>query len=143
MNLQPRHARRRARRLGALPMTSMIDVVFLLLIFFIMTASFVKTERETSTATRVERKAASQSASDLEIAIIDIVADGDDHVYEISGRKVDSDEELIVILRAFENKADGAYVRATNDDPYNMAAKAIRGAKAAGFLKVWYVPVDE
>ena len=44
-----------------LSMTSMIDVVFLLLIFFMTTASFVKTERQLDSAIRVKNKTAEQA----------------------------------------------------------------------------------
>jgi hypothetical protein len=53
-------------------MTSMIDVVFLLLIFFMVTSSFQKTERELDPAVKVERKAGSQ-AQDLAPAIVEVV----------------------------------------------------------------------
>ena len=59
-----------------LSMTSMIDVVFLLLIFFMTTASFVKTERELDSGIKVERQSAGQQQSDFEPAIIDVVKVG-------------------------------------------------------------------
>ena len=54
-------------------MTSMIDVVFLLLIFFMVTSSFSLAERELDSAIKV-RKAAISAASDLQPAIVEVVA---------------------------------------------------------------------
>ncbi len=44
-----------------LPMTSMIDVVFLLLIFFMTTASFVATERNLDSAIQARQRSAQQA----------------------------------------------------------------------------------
>ena len=50
----------------------MIDVVFLLLIFFLVTASFLPPEKELRPAIETEKKNAS-GASDLEKAIVEII----------------------------------------------------------------------
>ncbi len=52
-----------------LQMTSMIDCVFLLLIFFMVTSSFNATERELDTGITKE-EAAAQQASDLAPIIV-------------------------------------------------------------------------
>ena len=62
MRLSSRKVERGARI--ELSMTSMIDVVFLLLIFFMTTTSFVKPERELDPTIRVNRPSAVQAASD-------------------------------------------------------------------------------
>ncbi len=67
-----------------LSMTSMIDVVFLLLIFFMTTAAFVKTERHLDSNIK-SRDASSAAASDMEPAIVDIVRSGDRFVYRAPG----------------------------------------------------------
>ena len=68
-------------------MTSMIDVVFLLLIFFMTTASFVKTERQLDTNIK-NQDSASSSASDMEPAIVEIVRSGGQFAYRIGAREV-------------------------------------------------------
>ena len=55
-----------------LQLTPMIDCVFLLLIFFMTTASFVETERELNPAIKVQR-AAAKAAGDFQPAVIDVV----------------------------------------------------------------------
>ena len=124
-----------------LSMTSMIDVVFLLLIFFMTTAAFVKTERDIDSTIKVNEKSAAQ-ASDLEPAIVEIVSGGSGFVYRVGSRELTSEVELTNVLRAFPNKLDGAFVRVSDGAPFRMAAAAIQACKDADFSAVSYVPMD-
>ncbi len=124
-----------------LSMTSMIDVVFLLLIFFMTTAAFVKTERDIDSTIKVNEKSAAQ-ASDLEPAIVEIVPGGSGFVYRVGSRELTSEVELTNVLRAFPNKLDGAFVRVSDGAPFRMAAAAIQACKDADFTAVSYVPMD-
>ena len=56
-----------------LSMTSMIDVVFLLLIFFLVTTTFVAPERQLKSNIKVQNQSTSSRPKDLEPAIIDVV----------------------------------------------------------------------
>jgi biopolymer transport protein ExbD len=126
-----------------LQMTSMIDVVFLLLIFFIVTSSFHKTERELDPAIKVQKTSLSQTTSDLAPAIVEIVRGaGGSYVYKLGGREMTSVPELTDVLRQFDNKADGAVVRVKDDAPFDMAANAIQACKDARFSLVSYVPLE-
>ncbi len=120
-------------------MTSMIDVVFLLLIFFMTTSSFVKTERQLDSNIK-NQDSASSSASDMEPAIVEIVNSGGQFVYRIGAREVLAARELTNILRQFPSKLDGAYVKVSDDAPFSMAAAAIQSCKDADFTIVTYVP---
>lgn len=124
-----------------LSMTSMIDVVFLLLIFFMTTASFVKTERDLDSAIKVNEKSAAE-ASDLEPAIVEIVSGGSGFVFRVGAREMVSPDELTNVLAAFPNKLDGAFVRVADGAPFHMAASAIQACKDADFVSVSYVPMD-
>jgi biopolymer transport protein ExbD len=124
-----------------LQMTSMIDVVFLLLIFFLVTTSFQKTERELDPGIKVQR-AAAESASDLAPPIVDVVRSGPAFVYRLGGRELTSAADLTDVLRQFDNKSQGAFVRASDDAPFDMAASAIQASKSAGFALVSYVPLS-
>jgi biopolymer transport protein ExbD len=125
-----------------LAMASMIDVVFLLLIFFMTTASFVKTERELDSAIKVKKKSVQQTPRDLQPAIVDIVRGDMGFVYRIGSRDMATAEELTDVLRQFDNKADGAFVRVSDEAPFQMAAAAIQACKSANFLTVSYVPLN-
>ena len=124
-------------------MTSMIDVVFLLLIFFMVTASFVKTERNLDSAIKFDKRLATTSSM-LEPAIVEIApAQGGagGYVYKLGGREFTSQQELTAVLRQFDNKVDGAFVKVPGDAPYAMTAAAVQACKSAGFASVSYVPV--
>jgi len=129
-----------------LSMASMIDVVFLLLIFFMTTAAFVKTERNLDSSINVNRKSASNATSDLEPTIIEIVrGEGGRYVFKLGAREITSfDEltklELTKLLRRMENKEDGAFVCVSDGAPFGMAAAAIQACKTAGYATVRYVP---
>jgi biopolymer transport protein ExbD len=122
-----------------LSMTSMIDVVFLLLIFFMTTASFVKTERQLDSNIK-NQDSSSSSASDLEPAIVDIVSSGGRFVFRVGAREIRDAEELTGILRQFPSKLDGAYVKVSDEAPFGMVAAAIQSCKDADFTTVTYVP---
>lgn len=130
----------RGRRLE-LPMTSMIDVVFLLLIFFMTTMAYQLTERELPSAIRVRNRTAAGSANDLQPAIVEIARSGGGFVYKLGTREVATAEELTALLRLFKNKSDGAFVRVRGEAPFAMAAGAIQACKSAGFPTVSYVPL--
>ncbi|MEX2176418.1 MAG: biopolymer transporter ExbD [Pirellulaceae bacterium] len=125
-----------------LQMTSMIDVVFLLLIFFLVTSSFQKTERELDPAVKVERRAGART-TDLAPTVVDVARGaGGEFVYRLGGRELTSVGELTQVLVQFENKSDGAFVRAADQAPYAMAAGAIQACKEAHFSPVSYVPTE-
>lgn len=126
-----------------LQMTSMIDVVFLLLIFFMVTASFHKTERQLDPAIKVQRAAAAQSRSQLEPVVVEVVRGAGGYVYRLGGREFSAADELASVLRRFENKLDGAYVRPADDAPFDMAVAAIQACKDARFVKVAYAPLSD
>ena len=123
-------------------MTSMIDVVFLLLIFFMVSSSFVKTERDLDSGIKVERQSTSQQQSDFEPAIIDVVESNGTFVFRIGARDFATQQELLQVLRQFENKTDGAFVRVSDNATFDMAAAAIQACKTANFATVSYVPLD-
>ena len=140
MRLTSRKANRNAGY--ELPMTSMIDVVFLLLIFFMVTSSFSKTERELDPGIKVQRNTGRKTARDLEPAIVDVVRGTGGFVYRIGGRELTSASELTDVLRQFPNKVDGAFVRVGDEVPFDMAAAAIQACKSAEFIAVSYVPLS-
>ena len=126
-----------------LNMTPMIDVVFLLLIFFMTTASFVETERELNPAIKVQRVSA-RSSGDLQPTVIDVVRGGSGRfVYRLGSREIETQQELTLVLRQFDNKTQGAFVRVSDDAIFDLPAAAIQAAKDAGYPFVSYVPLDK
>lgn len=133
-------SRKKNSQIAELPMTSMIDVVFLLLIFFMVTTTWVKTERELDPGIRVQKSAASRAARDLEPAVVDVLRGDSGPYYRLGGREIASDEELRAILQQFPNKQEGAIVRVSEAVPFAFAAAAMQACKSADFPHVSYSP---
>ena len=121
-------------------MTSMIDVVFLLLIFFIVTTTFVRPERQILSAIRVEETSKSVTQSNLDPAIVQINRVGSEVVFQIGAIRTNDLVEIKEVLRDFENKSDGAFIRAADDVPFESAAKVIGVCKSSGFATVTFLP---
>lgn len=138
-------AQKRGRdKLFALNMTPMIDCVFNLLVFFMVTMGFVRTERNLDSGIKVNRAAAT-SRSDFEPAIV-LVTRGDapgGFVFKVGERELTDRAELESLLRQFENKENGAYVRVSDEAPYGLAAEALQACKSAQFPIVSYIPMEE
>jgi biopolymer transport protein ExbD len=125
-----------------LPMSSMIDVVFLLLIFFLVTSSFTETERHLDPAVKVEESSAASAAEDLEPAIVDVVNVNGTAVFRLGARDFTDKDKLTEVLITFDNKLEGAFVRVADDVPFGAALTAVQACKDARYVKVSYVPLD-
>lgn len=122
-----------------LSMTSMIDVIFLLLIFFMVNAGFQKTERNLDSAVQVESRSANPARADLQPAVVDVVAAGGSYAFKLGSRQVPTRAELTDVLRQFPNKGDGAFVRVRDEIPFVWAAEALQACHDAGFVSVSYL----
>ena len=122
-------------------MTSMIDVVFLLLIFFLVTTTFVRPEKQVRSAIKVVEKNAEQSKSELEPAIVDVVQQNGKAIFKLGAIRTNDIAEIRKTLSTFENKSDGAFVRVADDVPFENAAQAIGACRITGFDSVSYLPL--
>ena len=125
-----------------LSMTSMIDVVFLLLIFFIVTTTFVRPEREINSTIKVNEQQSAASDSNLEPAIVDVFRNNTQVQFRVGAVRTNDLEEIKKLLNGFENKSEGAFVRVAGDVPYEAAAQAIGACHASGFESVSYLPLN-
>jgi len=123
-------------------MTSMIDVVFLLLIFFIVTTTFVRPEREINSTIKVNEQQSAASDSNLEPAIVDVFRNNTQVQFRVGAVRTNDLEEIKKLLNGFENKSEGASVRVAGDVPYEAAAQAIGACHASGFESVSYLPLN-
>lgn len=122
-----------------LQITPMIDVVFLLLIFFMVNLSVNKTEKELDPAIK-QSQAGGASQMDFEPVIVEIVLGANGrYVYRLGASEYGA-AELKLKLDQFPNKFDGAFVKVSDGAPFGMAATAIQHCKSTGFNKVSYVP---
>jgi biopolymer transport protein ExbD len=123
-----------------LAMTPMIDVVFLLLIYFMTTTAYMRPEMHLDSGIKVREKSAASATSHLEPAIIEVLRSGDGALFRIGSREISSQDELTGVLRQFPNKLDGAFVRVHDDVSFRFAAAAIQACKSADFSVVSYIP---
>jgi biopolymer transport protein ExbD len=119
-------------------MTSMIDCVFLLLIFFMVTSSFLPAERELDPAVKLQQVAGHHA--DLTPAVIEVLEGPAGGQLRLGSRLVPDLATLTSLLRQLDNPQDGAIVLVDDAASFDLAAGAIQACKAAGFLLVSYVP---
>jgi len=124
-----------------LPMTTMIDVVFLLLVFFMVTATMTPPESELSSALQVERQTGGRSA-DLTPQVVFVEAGPDGPEFVVGERRLTSADELLAVLLKLP-KEGGVFVRVSNRAPVSAAAAALQASRDAGFTKVSYVPATD
>jgi len=131
---------KRSSHLGALPLTSMIDVVFLLLVYFLVTANFAQQERDLSSA--VQAEGGGVRVSELQPQIVEIILSNGAVEFRIASRSVRSQESLSELLRSLP-KEPGVAIRARRDVPISAVAAAMQASQDAGFTRRSYVPADE
>ena len=99
-------------------MTSMIDVVFLLLIFFLVTTTFVKAERQLRPMIQVQEETQESSQQGfLEPAVVYVKRRGTQSIFKLGGREITAYDELLEVLQVFENKEDGSFVVVDDQSP--------------------------
>jgi len=113
----------------SIELTPMIDMVFLLLIFFLVATTFHQTEREMQIALPEAASAGPISASLREI-VINVQADG---AMIVSGREMDADALRSLIADAVEtNPEQKVTVRGDRETPYALIVSALDACKSAG-----------
>lgn len=139
MRLQKRFTSR--DHLGQLPLTSLIDVVFLLLIYFLVTLSMRVGESSLSSTLKTETKGAGREA-DLQPQIVH-VEPGETRrgVFRIGQRVLMSRDSLRAVLAQLPKEA-GVIIRVKGDAPVAAAAAAEQACKDAGFQRISYVPAE-
>ena len=120
--------------------TSMIDVVFLLLIFFLVTTTFLTPERQLKPNIQVQNSATTSVTDVIEPAFIDVIQDNGVPVYRL-GTTITSNLEIVSdVLERYPDKSRGAFVRLSDNCPFGMAAAAISRCRQAGFHSVSLIP---
>lgn len=128
---------RDAESSGELPLTSMIDVVFLLLIFFLVTSQLGAPERQLPAALRTVGR--SEAVSDLQPQIVRVRRTLDGVRFEIGGHSVATRQELALVLAQLP-KDQGLIVRADDEVPVQGVADGLQAGVDAGFERRSYVP---
>lgn len=120
-------------------MSSMIDVTFLLLIYFIVTTVLTPPENQLTPALKVEQGVAEKD-NDLEPQILGVKMLGSSPAYVI-GEQVLRERTQLAALLARLPRDPGLIIRVENTVTVGFAIAAVQEARNAGFERVTYVPM--
>ena len=123
-------------------MTPMIDMVFNLLIFFILTSQFIKLEIE-EVVLPVSETAAPKDYSQFRNVVINVVNPDDPHIV-VFGQEF-TPEELTEYLKSLKASAEGqqmnVILRADAEVPYADVARVMLAAGAAK-IQGWWITTE-
>ena len=117
----------------------MIDVTFLLLIYFMVTTVLAKQEDRLSPTLQTESESASGEQSDFQPQIIMVMNIDGTPGYQL-GPSVYREKKALSEALAGLPKTAGVFVHVHNQVPVGFAVAAIQAARDAGFDQVTYVP---
>ncbi|MDP6541427.1 MAG: biopolymer transporter ExbD [Phycisphaerales bacterium] len=132
---------RRGLNRTALSLSSMIDVTFLLLIYFIATTVFTTPEDKLSPALRVGESASSQM-QDLDPQIVTVTLQESIPAYLIGDRIIRDRKQLADVISKLP-LSPGIIIRVEDDVPLGFAVAAVQESRNVGFQKVTYVPATD
>lgn len=135
MRRRVRLSHRRAQRI-TLNLASMIDVTFLLLIYFMLTTVLVQPEDRLSSTLQTRTGAA---PSDLQPQVIEVVMHDGEAVYRLGEQMLNSRAALAQVLASLP-KSEGIFVQVSDAAPVDAAVTALQLSHDAGFAQVTYVP---
>lgn len=119
-----------AREEAQLDLTSMLDIVFIMLIFFIVTSSFVR-----ESGVEVNRPQASNVVSQKEAGIFIAITSAND-IY-IDKRVVDVERVQATLEHLLLEQPDASLVIQADEHAYNgTVVKVMDAAKGAGVQKI-------
>jgi len=125
-----------------LDLAPMIDMVFLLIIFFLTATTFTEKEREQDVLLPANRSPASLSRALDDQLMVNVVEDGS---VRVLGREVGL-EELRALVRerlAAVGPALKVQVRGDRRTPYGNVSRAVEVVKAAGVPRAFLVTREE
>lgn len=124
-----------------LPMTAMIDVVFMMLMYFLLSATLSDPESDLASALRAEQESGSSAAADFQPQIVEVLMREGRVVYRVGLRELSDAARLEELLKPLP-KAPGVFVQVSADVPVSAAAAGLQACKDAGFTRVSYVPTE-
>ena len=128
--MRKRHSRRQSGGIAEINMTPLIDMVFILLIFFIVTASFVK-----ETGLEIQKPKA-HSAISIERASI-LIAIGEDGSVWIDNRQIEIQAVRVNVERMISENPEGSVViQADRRSKNGILLTVMDAAKLAGAKEV-------
>lgn len=140
MRIRCRPSRRRLERI-TLNLVSMIDVTFLLLIYFIVTTVLARPEDRLSPTLQTERETVDAQMSDFQPQIVEVLIVDGAPAYRVGTRVLRTRTELRVALGGLP-KTEGVFIKVFDEVSVGFAVGAVQTARDAGFEQVTYVPAE-
>lgn len=122
-----------------LPLVALIDVVFFLLIYFVIAGTMAGEEAQLAAALRADKQGAGKG-SDLspQLLFVEPGATGKAR-FRIGERQTEDRLSLTAILKQLPRE-NGVIMRVASGVTVEAAAAALQATRDAGFVKVSYVP---
>lgn len=120
----------------------MIDVTFLLLIYFLQTMIVAPDEDQLTPAIQTQDKESTGELQDFQPQIIEVRTISGDFTYRLGSQLFFDAQSLESALRPLP-KDTGVFIRVHGDVPAGFAVSALQASHDAGFEKVTYVPAAE
>jgi biopolymer transport protein ExbD len=128
----------RGRETIALNLASMIDVTFLLLLYFLVTTVLAMPEDRLSPSLRSSAETAAGPDSDFQPQIVEVRLLGGAPAYYL-GTEVFQDRQALTSALEPLHKPSGLFVKVFDEVPVAAAAAAIQAGRDAGFERLTYV----
>jgi len=119
----------------------MIDVTFLLLIYFMITTVLREQEDHLSPTLQTQSESASGEASDFQPQVIDVLVLDGAPSYRLGTRVMRRRDELAAALAPLPRSV-GVFIKVSAGVPVGFAVAALQVSHDAGFEQVTYVPVE-
>lgn len=119
-----------------LPLIGMIDVFFLLLVYFLTSATITPAEEELAASLSAERTDA--SAANLEPQVVVVGDRRTGPAFTVSGTSIPTQADLTALLSGLP-KEPGVFVRADDAAQVADVAAALQACNDAGFARITYV----
>ena len=123
-------ARRRRRRETLVDLTPLIDIVFQLLIFFLLTATFQETP---SFKVKLPKAKNTDVTKEPKAVVVTLGSDG---TYAIDGKTVDSAELEKRLCLAAQGDSTGVSIKADESTPHKYVVEVMGLAKSCGLEKL-------
>ncbi len=137
MKFQPKQSDGRNR--VQLNLASMIDVVFLLLIFFLFSSIITPSESQLTPNIQTQSVNSASRSTDFSPQVVSVEMIDGKPGFRIGSRVINQRSELLALLKDLPHEL-GVFVRVQDAVPIGFAVGAIQCCRDAGFEKVTYVP---
>ncbi len=120
----------RRRRETLVDLTPLIDIVFQLLIFFLLTATFQDTP---SFKVKLPKAKNTDVTQESKAVVVTLGADG---AYEVDGKVVDARELEMRLCLAAQGESSGVSIKADESTPHKFVVEVMGLAKTCGLEKL-------